>query len=141
VRRLAPAGPGLGLALAALLAAACGSGERSFEAPVVLGGTEVPPEVLNRGELVYMRHCRGCHGARGRGDGRYASSMSPRPADLTAGEYPRLGATGGELPTDEALRRAIVEGLEGTGMTPQPIEGENLEAVVQYVKTLSPAWR
>ena len=35
----------------------------------------------------------------------------------------------------------VLEGIDGTGMRPQQLSGENLEAVVQYVKTLSPAWR
>ncbi|HEY8432104.1 MAG TPA: cytochrome c [Sandaracinaceae bacterium] len=121
--------------------AACGEGRRSFEQPLVLGGQRVSPDVLNRGEFVYMQRCRQCHGPRGRGDGPYASSLDPRPADLTRGEYPRIGATGGTLPSDEALARVIREGIEGTSMGPQHLEGENLEAVVQYLKTLSPAWR
>lgn len=128
-------------AAALLLLSACGSGKRSFEEPVELGGVEVAPGVLNRGEMAYMRHCRGCHGQYGRGDGPYASSMQPRPADLTAGEYPRLGATGGELPSDDAIRDAIVNGIDGTAMVPQRVSGEDLEAVIQYVKTLAPGWR
>lgn len=128
--------------LVALMAAlGCEGGARTFEGPVVLGGREVAPEVLNRGEFVYMRHCRGCHGQGGRGDGPYASSLSVRPTDLTAGEYPRLGATGGELPTDEAIRRVLVEGIPNTPMGPQGLAGEDLEAVVQYVKSLAPAFR
>ena len=97
---------------------ACGDGKRAFEEPMVLGGVEVSPEVLNRGEFAYIRYCRGCHGQTGAGDGPYAVSLDPRPADLTRGEYPRLGATGGELPSDEALERVIMEGIEGTAMTP-----------------------
>lgn len=129
------------LVVFALLAlTACGEGQRSFEAPVVLGGREVAPEVLNRGEFVYMQRCRGCHGQHGAGDGPYASSLTPRPADLTSGEYPRL-APDGALPSDQVLARAIREGIEGTPMGPQPVEGEDLDAVVQYVKTLAPVWR
>ena len=133
-----------GLALWAATAislGACGSGERSFEAPVVLGGREIAPDVLNRGELLYMRHCRGCHGPEGRGNGRYAASLDAPPADLSSGDYPRLGATGGELPSDAALRQLITEGIEGTAMAPIPLSDENLDAVVHYVKTLAPAWR
>lgn len=128
------------LLLAALLLG-CGPGERSFEQPLVLGGEEVAPDVLNLGEIVYMQRCRGCHGQHGRGDGQYASSMQPRPADLTRGEYPRIGATGGALPTDEQLRRVVVEGIDGTNMAPQGLDGAPLEAVVAYVKTLAPVWR
>lgn len=123
----------LGLGLAAL-ALGCGSGERSFEAPVTLNGREVAPEVLNVGEFVYMQRCRGCHGMHGEGDGPYASSMEPRPSDLTAGEYRVLE---GDPPTDEAFRELITEGIEGSPMGPQPVEGEQLEAVVQYLRWLA----
>lgn len=125
----------------ALLAVGCDAGPRTFEAPVVLGGEEVAPDVLNLGEMVYMQRCRGCHGQHARGDGPYASSMDPRPANLTLGQYPRLGATGGALPTDEALERAVTEGIEGTNMGPQGLEGAPLRAVIAYVKTLAPIWR
>ena len=42
---------------------------------------------------------------------------------------------------DEGSAALIVEGIEGTGMGPQAVRGEDLEAIVQYVKTLSPRWR
>lgn len=129
-------------ALIALLLLGCGPGERSFEAPLVLGGEEVAPEVLSFGEIVYMQRCRRCHGQHGRGDGQYASSMDPRPADLTTGRYPgTTGAADGALPTDEQLRRVITEGIDGTGMAPQDLEGEPLDAVIAYLKTLAPVWR
>jgi mono/diheme cytochrome c family protein len=127
------------LALGAVVGA-CGSGRRSFEEPVRLGGEEIAPEVLNRGEMAYMRYCRGCHGAEGAGDGPYGSSMDPRPADLTRGAYPRIGATD-ELPTDAELARVIREGIEGTPMGPVPMDDADREAIVQYLKTLSPRWR
>jgi cytochrome c oxidase cbb3-type subunit 3 len=126
--------------LVALLAG-CEGGARSFEAPVVLGGREIAPDVLNRGEFVYMRQCRGCHGQSGRGDGPYAGSLPVRPTNLTLGEYPRTGATGGALPTDEQLRRVVRDGIEGTPMGPQGLSDEELEAVVAYLKTLAPGWR
>lgn len=131
------------LAVVLLLAvvAGCGEGRQRFEEPVVLGGREVAPEVLNRGEFAYMRYCRSCHGQHGGGDGPYASSLTPRPADLTRGEYPRMGATGGELPSDDAIARVIREGIEGTAMGPQGVSDEDLDALVQYVKTLAPIWR
>ena len=127
------------LALVALLG--CEEEPRSFEEPLVLGGAEIAPEVLNFGEIVFERRCSGCHGERGAGDGQYAASMDPRPANLTLGVYARAGQSGTELPTDAALRRVIVEGVEGTDMGPQPLEGAALEAVLQYIKTLAPVWR
>ncbi len=129
-----------GALLLASLAIGCGQGRRSFEAPVVLGGREIAPDVLNRGEFVYMQRCRGCHGQHGRGDGPYGSTLPTRPADLTRGAYPRL-APDGALPTDDALKAAVRDGIEGTPMGPQGVAGDELEAVVQYVKTLAPVWR
>jgi len=128
------------LLLAIGLGLGCGSGERSFEQPMTLGGAEIAPDVLNLGEIVYMQRCRGCHGQHGAGDGHYGSTMDPRPADLTTGAYPRT-VEGDDLPSDEALRRTITEGIEGTDMGPQPVEGAALEAVLQYIKTLAPVWR
>jgi len=117
----------------------CGSGERSFEAPMTLGGEEVSADVLNFGELVYMQRCRGCHGQHGEGDGPYGSAMDPRPADLTRGVYRHLE---GERPSDAELERVITEGIDGTGMTAIDLEGEPLNAVIQYIKTLAPrTWR
>ncbi len=129
------------LASLALALAGCEPEPRSFEEPLVLGGTEVAPEVLNLGEVVFQHRCRGCHGERGAGDGQYAAGMEPRPANLTLGVYPRTAEAGARLPTDAALRRAVVEGIEGTEMGPQPLEGDPLEAVLQYIKTLAPVWR
>jgi mono/diheme cytochrome c family protein len=127
--------------LVALLLTACEPGRRSFEEPLILGGVEVAPEVLVRGEILYMQHCRGCHGLEGRGDGRYAGSLDPRPADLTTGAYPRIGAVDGALPTDEQLQTVLTRGIDGTGMRAIAMPDEDRDAVVQYIKTLAPAWR
>jgi mono/diheme cytochrome c family protein len=129
------------LALALAIGVAACDGARSFEAPVVLAGREIAPEVLNRGELHYMRYCRGCHGQSGRGDGPYAASLPVRPANLTLGEYRRVESEDGALPSDAAIARVITQGIDDTPMGPTAIEGEDLDAVVQYVKWLSPRFR
>ena len=131
----------IALVIACAVLLGCEEGQRSFEQPVVLGGVEVAPDVLNRGEFAYVRYCRQCHGQTGHGDGPYAGSLTPRPADLTSGEYPRMNATGGELPADEAIARVIREGVPGTAMGPQGVSESDLAALVQYVKTLAPVWR
>jgi len=43
--------------------------------------TSTPAEPT--GEAIYLRYCASCHGTSGRGDGPVASSMTPRPYDLT----------------------------------------------------------
>ncbi len=123
----------LGVILAGAALAACGSGERSFEAPVTLNGREVAPDVLNAGEFVYMQRCRGCHGPEGRGDGRYASSMDPAPADLTRGAYRRLP----ESPSDAQIGALLRDGIEGTAMGPQGVPEAQMDAIVQYVRWLA----
>lgn len=124
--------------LAPLLVLACGPGRRTFEAPLELNGVTVAPEVLNRGEMAYMRYCRGCHGQTGQGDGPYSSSMEPRPADLTMGQYRTMGD--GELPSDAELMRLLEEGIDGTAMRAIAMTPEDRNAVVQYIKTLSSRW-
>lgn len=120
-----------GALVLALILVGCGSDRQAFEEPVVLEGDSVSPELLNRGALVYVRYCRGCHGQEGRGDGPYATSMEPRPANL------RELASDGELPAMARIRRAVVEGVEGTPMGPQGIDGEALDGVVRYTQWLA----
>lgn len=43
----------------------------------------VPEAPRPTGELLYERHCASCHGVDARGDGPLASSLTPRPSDLT----------------------------------------------------------
>ncbi len=38
---------------------------------------------IARGEAIYNTHCALCHGEKGKGDGVTASTLNPRPADLT----------------------------------------------------------
>ena len=80
-----------------------------------------------------MRRCRRCHGMHGTGDGSYASSMDPRPADLTAGQYAHL-EPGFD---DAALARLLTDGIEGTAMGPQPIGEAERDPIIQYVRWLA----
>ncbi|MGE0790617.1 MAG: cytochrome c [Sandaracinaceae bacterium] len=119
------------------MAIACGEGERSFEAPVEVAGAEVSADTMNLGEFVYVQRCRRCHGLRGAGDGPYASSLRPPPADLSAGSYPRLAPRGG-VPDRSELARVIRDGIDGTAMEPQELTREELDALVRYVLWLVP---
>jgi putative copper export protein/mono/diheme cytochrome c family protein len=42
------------------------------------------PEVVGRGEALFLTHCSVCHGQTGRGDGPAAAGLNPKPADLTS---------------------------------------------------------
>jgi len=58
-----------------------------------------------RGLEIYRRHCAGCHGNRGEGDGSGAAGLQPRPANLAEHEYTR-----------ERLSFALWNGIAGTAM-------------------------
>ena len=51
---------------------------------VGLASVEAPSdqERLERGRIIYEQRCLDCHGSEGRGDGRKALSLSPRPGNL-----------------------------------------------------------
>lgn len=63
-----------------------------------------PPE----GQALFAENCAQCHGAAGRGDGPWASAMTPRPTDLT-----RLAA-GGTFPRARVL--SVIDGYDRTGL-------------------------
>lgn len=96
---------------------------------------------LERGSEVYARNCAGCHGAGGDGKGEAAAFLYPPPRDFVAAEYKFSSRPTPGLPTDEDLRQVIREGLRGTAMTGFPaMPAGDVEAVIGYLKTLSPRW-
>ena len=115
---------------------------KKFEQAMTLGGQAVSADTLNEGLAVYKRYCVGCHGDDGDGDTPAARAMRPRPRDFTLGQFEFVSVAKGELPTDEDLGRTIRNGLVGTDMAPVPgMTEDELNAVVQYIKTLSPRWK
>ena len=81
----------VGLALAETFTmTACGEPPRRFTEPMVLGGQEVAPEVLDRGARVYGLYCASCHGADGSGHAAASRSMDTPPRDFreAAFQYP-----------------------------------------------------
>ena len=58
-----------------------------------------------RGVEIYRRHCSGCHGIRGEGDGSGAGGLEPKPANLAEHEY-----------TQDRVSFALWNGIAGTAM-------------------------
>lgn len=88
------------------------------------------------GEQLFSERCALCHGAGGRGDGPAAAAMNPKPRNFTDKAWQT--AT-----TDEALRKAIVEGGTAVGksplMPPNPdlaTNAELLSSVAAHVRSL-----
>lgn len=67
-----------------------------------------------RGGLLFARHCAGCHGAEGAGDGPAAAFLDGlKPANLKAGEVKRKR---GASASREDLFTILTNGVPGTGM-------------------------
>ncbi len=91
------------------------------------------------GAAVYASHCAICHGPEGRGDGEAADRFTAAPRNFVDGVYRFRSTSSGKLPTDDDLRRSVVQGLGGTAMVPQNHLSEaEVEAVIAYIKDLSP---
>jgi len=120
------------------LGSACGG--PGYDKPIQLGGRLVQPDVLNRGRDLFNRFCATCHGYDGKAETSQARQLDPRPRDLTTAQFKRV-ATPGALPTDAELTTIIRNGIPGTGMPAWPqLQGDDLDAVMQYLKTFSPRW-
>ncbi len=127
-----PQAAGLGILLASLFfttGASAQQGLPSFSGP----GT-------------YAAFCATCHGASGKGDGPLASSLTPRPPDLTL----IARRNGGTFPMDRVAR--IVDGrapVKGHGGGEMPVWGDTfaksrdaatvedrIKRVVAYLETI-----
>ncbi|MCP4448356.1 MAG: c-type cytochrome [Myxococcales bacterium] len=128
------------LFVAALLLLASGgcSDKPVFTEPLALGGVTVPADVLEQGRRVYKKHCLNCHGGDGDGTGVSAYGQWPAPRDFRSAKFKFAGVAGAGLASDEELERIITLGLKGTYMRPWALKTNELQAVVQYIKTFSP---
>ena len=105
--------------------------------PAAVGGLAAP-----NGRKVFEDHCAKCHGRTGKGDGPDARRLGFHPRDFTLGAFKCRCTLSGKPPTDEDLRRTIASGMPGTPMVPLPeLSREERDAVIEYVKTLSPGFR
>ena len=103
------------------------------------------------GQVLFAENCAQCHGATGQGDGPWATSFSPRPADLTQltenGEFPRVrvlsvidgydrtGLPGKEMPEFGLLLKGDTVPIDvGDGvLTPTP---RPLAALLAYLESI-----
>ncbi len=94
----------------------------------------VSPEVLAKGQSLYKATCAPCHGDTGKGDGPASKSFKPPPRDHTDPAYM-------STITDADMEKTIQQGGGWKGKPVMPsnpqIRGEDMKAVVAYVRSLS----
>ena len=94
------------------------------------------------GKKVFEDNCAKCHGRSGKGDGPDARRLGFHPRDFTLGAFKCRCTTTGQPPSDADLMRSVTKGLPGTPMVPNGNLSEaDRSAVIEYVKTLSTAFR
>ncbi|MBI3895837.1 MAG: c-type cytochrome [Acidobacteria bacterium] len=95
-------------------------------------------ELLITGKKVYLNNCAACHGDMGKGDGRWANYLVPRPRNFSRGIFRFKSTPSGTLPTDNDLFRTISAGINATAMPSWQFVLPEKErwAVVSYLKTL-----
>lgn len=90
----------------------------------------VPSPQIGQGRLVYEQHCADCHGLQGRGDGKMAISLSPRPGNLISAQT--------SAKSDQDLLKIIANGKRRTAMPAwkdRLSEQEQL-AVLAYIRSM-----
>lgn len=80
------------------------------------------------GEL-FARHCTGCHGAKGQGDGPAAPALVPAPRNLTEASF-----------TDRGVSEVLWRGKRGSSMPAwNELSASDLRSLVTFVQTLKPS--
>ena len=97
--------------------------------------------VIQRGRLVYLKYCVGCHGEYGDGKGVAAVRLITKPRDFTSGIYKFRSTDSGSLPMESDLHRTVTRGLSRVSMPAFPLMPESEKvAVIEYVKAFYPRW-
>jgi mono/diheme cytochrome c family protein len=95
----------------------------------------------DRGAALYQRYCEICHGERGDGMGPSAPFLWPPPRDFRTAQFKFTGTPEGALAHDDDLTRVVRRGLAGTAMQPWDVPDAELTAILQHIKSFSPAGR
>ena len=113
------------------------------EVPEKFAAMEAPDltdkDRIEAGKKAYASSCAGCHGEAGKGDGKYAAKMDPKPTDLTSAEFQ-------DAVTDQYILWRIKtgdEGYAGEGKSKMKSKGSasdnDLWELTAFVRSLKPA--
>lgn len=92
----------------------------------VHGETAGKADALAKGKQVFTRHCAGCHGAEGKGDGY--KLLGPEPANLTAPATRKQ--------SDKALLTTIHEGKPNMPSWKGLLSERDITSVLAYIRSL-----
>ncbi len=90
------------------------------------GSDATPQADLAKGKRLFTRHCAGCHGAEGKGDGY--KLLGPDPANLTAPATRKK--------SDRALLATIHEGKPNMPSWKGLLSDRDIQHVLAYIRTL-----
>jgi mono/diheme cytochrome c family protein len=133
----------VGAALATTLAAqtaqqqhehpATGGTHRHMDAANTKNPVKADATSIAAGKQLYDKQCAACHGETGKGDGKMAAQVNPKPSDLSDADW-KHGSTDGEL------YLVIHDGAKNTAMKPyaSKLTEHQIWDVVNYVRTLGP---
>ncbi len=100
-----------------------------------------PPEdagTVERGKIIYGKHCSICHGDNGDGKSIRSVDMQLKPRDLAAGVSKFRPTPIASLLPDVGICTTISRGIRGTGMLPWfGLSREDKWAVTYFIKTFS----
>lgn len=98
-------------------------------------------ELFRRGRFVFEKNCVPCHGPYGEGDGELVKGWQVLPRNFRLATFKYRSTPYGKLPTDDDLKRTIRRGISGSAMPSfSQLRADEVEAVIAYIKFLSPAW-
>ena len=105
---------------------------KPWNAPASAKATKNPlaggAEVIAAGKTLYIKHCKSCHGTKGKGDGPKASQLDTECGDFSKAAF--------QSQTDGALFYKTYEGRKDMPSYKKKIpDAEDIWAVVNYMRT------
>ena len=94
---------------------------------------------LQRGRVLYQRHCSHCHGTSGDGAGPTAEYLFPRPRDYRRGIFKFTLAQAQMKASRSDLKRILRNGIPGTYMPSfvPMLDEDELDDIVEYIRFLA----
>ena len=84
------------------------------------------------GQAAYVAKCQACHGHHGEGDGPAAAALPKQPPNFTHAEF-------WHGMTDDHLKAAITQGKPSGVMRPFPMDDQQVDDLVTFLRTFEPA--